>query len=90
VKAIRGTNNEETAPAVNETKKATALDWAEILDAFRVFPRIYLGFLLYVIWDLHVWYLEHAENPNVYAPLAFGCVSAVFGFYMGSGRKWGG
>lgn len=73
-----------------EGAKAWLLDFAEIMDALRVFPRIYLGFFLYVIWDLHVWYTTNTDNPDLYAPLAFGCVSGVFGFYMGTGRKWGG
>ena len=75
---------------MNESTKQAILDWAEILDAFRVFPRIYLGFFLLFIYDLHQWYTGVADNPDIYANLVFGSISALTGFYMGTGRKWGG
>lgn len=75
---------------MNETWKKALMDWAEILDAFRVFPRAYLGFFLFFIWDLHQWYTTVAVQPDVYANLVFGAISVLTGFYMGSGRKWGG
>ena len=74
---------------MNETKQQF-LDGAEIVDAWRVFPRLYLGFFLLFIWDLHQWYTTVADNPDIYANLVFGSISALTGFYMGSGRKWGG
>jgi hypothetical protein len=70
--------------------KQRFLDGAEIVDAWRVFPRLYLGFFLLFIWDLHDWYTTVADNPDIYANLVFGSISALTGFYMGSGRKWGG
>lgn len=66
------------------------LDAAEVVDAWRVFPRLYLGFFLLFIWDLHQWYTTVAEQPDYYANLVFGSISALTGFYMGTGRKWGG
>jgi hypothetical protein len=70
--------------------KQVVLDVAELLDALRIFPRLYLGFFLLFIWDLHHWYTTVAGNPDIYANLVFGSISALTGFYMGSGRKWGG
>ena len=66
------------------------LDFAEVLDAMRFFPRLYLGVFLVFIWDLHQWYTAVAVNPDYYANLVFGSISALTGFYMGTGRKWGG
>lgn len=71
-------------------KKQAWLDFAEVLDALRVFPRLYLGFFLFFIWELHQWYSTEATNPDIYANLVFGAISALTGFYMGTGRKWGG
>jgi hypothetical protein len=68
--------------------KKLLLDAAEILDAWRVFPRVYLGFFLLVLWDLHSWYIGVAVNPDIYANLVFGVVGTVFGLYMNSGRNW--
>ena len=70
--------------------KAAFMDFAEVLDALRIFPRLYLGFFLLFIWDLHNWYTTVADNPDIYANLVFGSISALTGFYMGSGREWGG
>jgi hypothetical protein len=70
--------------------KQRLLDAAEVVDAWRVFPRLYLGFFLLFIYDLHQWYTTVAVAPDYYANLVFGCISVLTGFYMGSGRKWGG
>lgn len=68
--------------------KAGFLDFAEVLDALRVFPRVYLGFFLFFLFDLHSWYTTKAQNPDIYANLVFGCIAVLTGFYMGTGRKW--
>lgn len=64
------------------------LDGAEIVDAWRVWPRIFVSVLLYQLIDLHQWYMTKADNPDFYAPLVFGVVGAITGWYMSSGRKW--
>ena len=68
--------------------KAAFMGFAEVLDALRIFPRLYLGFFLIFIWDLHQWYTTVAQSPDVYANLVFGSIAALTGFYMGTGRKW--
>ena len=78
------------SPSQTSSLKGWFLDVAEVIDALRVFPRVYLGFFLLFIWDLHQWYTTVAGNPDIYANLVFGSISALTGFYMGSGRKWGG
>ena len=70
--------------------KQAWLDVAEIVDAWRVFPRLYLALFWYFLWDVHQWYTAAAATSDVYANLVFGSISALTGFYMGSGRKWGG
>lgn len=81
---------ESTSPSEIYTLKARVMDFAEVVDALRVFPRLYLGFFLLFIYDLHQWYTTVADNPDVYANMVFGSISALTGFYMGTGRKWGG
>jgi hypothetical protein len=82
--------NESHSPSPTSSLKGRFLDVAEVLDALRVFPRLYLGFFLLFIWDLHQWYTSVAVQPDYYANLVFGAISALTGFYMGTGRKWGG
>ena len=69
-------------------KKEFWLDAAEVVDAWRVFPRMYLLLFAYFLWDLHNWYITVASNPDIYANLVFGAISALTGWYMGTGRSW--
>ena len=68
--------------------KRVFMDAAEVVDAWRVFPRLYLLMFAYFLWDLHQWYVIVAVQPDYYANLVFGSISVLTGFYMGSGRKW--
>ena len=70
--------------------KAELLSAAEVVDAWRIFPRVYLAVYLYFLWDVHTWYkgLQTAAYPDAYAALIWGAISALTGFYIGSGRKW--
>ena len=76
--------------AGNARMKQSLLDAAEVVDAWRVFPRFYMGMFAYFLWDLHVWYQPLASNPDYYANLVFGVVGVVTGLYMNTGRRWGG
>ena len=80
--------NQSPSPLPTNSLKRRVLDVAEVLDALRVFPRLYLGFFLLFIYDLHQWYTTVATNPDIYANLVFGSISALTGFYMGTGRNW--
>ena len=71
--------------------KARLLDAAEVIDAYRVFPRLFCGVLLWVIVDMHIWYtnLPAAPFPQWYVGIGWGAIAAVTKFYVDSGRKWG-
>lgn len=66
------------------------LDLAEVVDAWRVFPRIFLAIYLFFLWDVHLWYTLESDIllPDAYAGLVWGAISYLTGFYLGSGRKW--
>lgn len=69
--------------------KQTFLDLAEILDAYRVFPRIYMGFFLFMVWDVHEWYkAEAGPYPEWYTTVLWGAVGYITGVYTKSGRAW--
>ena len=80
--------NQSPSPSLTVSRKQRILDVAEVFDALRIFPRLYLGFFLLFIYDLHQWYTTVASNPDIYANLVFGSISALTGFYMGTGRAW--
>ncbi len=76
---------------MNNNNNTKALYWAEIIDAYRVIPRIlltfYWGLLLYVSF----WFMG-LKDPTT-AQAAFPSVltavlPAVHGLYQSSGRKW--
>lgn len=66
------------------------LDAAEVLDAWRVFPRGFMLIYIYILWDVHSWYKLNAVYPDVYVNVVWGAVGVMTGFYVQSGRKWGG
>lgn len=67
------------------------LDAAEIVDAWRVFPRIFNGVLIWLLVDMHLWYrsLPEVPFPQFYVIAVWGAIAAVNKFYVDSGRKWG-
>ena len=83
--------NKSPSPLPTNSLKQRFLDSAEVVDAWRVFPRLYLAVYLYILWDVHSWYkaLPSTAYPDAYAALIWGAISVLTGFYLGSGRKWG-
>lgn len=66
------------------------LDAAEVVDAWRVFPRLFMVLYIAILWDVHTWYRGVAEYPDIYVNVVWGAVGVMTGFYIQSGRKWGG
>lgn len=66
------------------------LDTAEVIDAWRVFPRSFMVIYILILWDVHCWYKVNAVYPDVYVNVVWGAVGVMTGFYIQSGRKWGG
>jgi hypothetical protein len=71
--------------------KQHMLDVAETTDAWRVFPRLFLGLLYVVLADTHRWYLlldDRGAYEAAYVTAVWGAVAAVTKFYVETGRKW--
>lgn len=70
--------------------KQNFLDVAEIVDAYRVFPRLYLIVFLYILWDVHSFLKTTIppESAHLYGNMVWGAVGAMTGFYVATGRKW--
>jgi hypothetical protein len=71
--------------------KQSFLDVAETVDAWRVFPRLFLCIFYVILIDVHYWYLA-LENRGPYelgyVTAIWGAVAAVTKFYVDSGRNW--
>lgn len=74
------------------TVKSNLLSFAELVDAYRVFPRTFLAYYGYLLLDAHYWYI-HLEVPletqTDYLQWLWGAAGVVTVFYLKSGRNWG-
>jgi hypothetical protein len=71
--------------------KQLFLDIAETMDAWRVFPRLFLCIFYIVLVDVHYWYLALETRGTYelgYVTAVWGAVAAVTKFYVDSGRNW--
>lgn len=71
--------------------KEWALSGAEIADAWRVLPRIFMGIFLWLLVDAHFWYKSvdvPTETQQWYLNVLWVAVAGVTKFYLDSGRKW--
>jgi len=63
----------------------------EIVDAGRLFPRLFMGMTAFLVWDVVQWYQALSDPNTQQASLVVtvtGIIPAVFTFYLNSGRKW--
>lgn len=64
---------------------------AELVDAYRVVPRIVLIGYGYLLWDTHVWYSalpDPTTTQTAYATLLWGACTVITAWYINTGRKW--
>jgi hypothetical protein len=82
--------------------KQTWLDWAELVDSYRVFPRLFLmacfWWVVVVGQDLLNWYIalpkdERGIEATGFASVVFlgilGFLKLVYNTYSAAGRAWG-
>ena len=72
--------------------KQQKLDWAELIDAYRIFPRLFiLAYICLVLysgwWIFHIPVIETVHTGLVLGILAVG--AAWFNSYVKSGRDYG-
>lgn len=71
--------------------KKVLLDWAEITDAWRIFPRLVLTGYGLLCWELAKWVMAKADISASQAAFATGIIGLAVpmtAFYMQTGRKW--
>jgi len=65
--------------------------WAEVVDAYRVVPRVLVFGYGVMLYHVSVWFMALADptgSQAAFASTVFGAAAAVFGLYTGTGRKW--
>jgi hypothetical protein len=81
--------------------KVTVLGWAECIDAYRVFPRLFLAICLawsvalnyeLMRWYMHLPHEERGLEASGFASIAFvavmGFLKLVYTTYSSTGRDW--
>lgn len=67
---------------------------AQHFDDFRIFPRLVLGFMAYMLWEFHQWFTQDGtivitdmmEWTLVGYATVIGAYVGFFKFYMDSGK----
>ena len=60
---------------------------AKTIDAWRIFPRVFVGVYIYLLYAVVIWFMTIAEPNLEQAGLVSGVVgamAAVFGIYAGT------
>lgn len=68
-----------------------SLKYAEILDAYRVVPRILLLGFGYLVWYVVQWYTgltEPSTQQTAFVSAVVGVTAPITAFYFNTGRKW--
>lgn len=64
---------------------------AEVIDAYRLVPRLFMLGYGFLVWDTHMWYtaLEAPTTQQVsYADAIYVGAAMLTGWYYQTGRKW--
>lgn len=68
-----------------------ALKYAEIIDAYRVVPRVILIGFGYLLWFVVQWYTELSDpttQQTAFVSAVIGITAPITAFYFQTGRKW--
>tara|TARA_R110002020_G_scaffold15306_2_gene54723 strand:+ start:1208 stop:1525 length:318 start_codon:yes stop_codon:yes gene_type:complete len=60
---------------------------ARTVDAWRIFPRVFVGVYIYLLYEVVIWFMT-LEEPNLeqagLVSVVVGAMAAVFGIYAGT------
>lgn len=63
---------------------------AKTVDAWRIFPRIFVTVYIVLLYDVVTWFME-LEQPNLeqagLVSIVVGAMAAVFGIYAGTNKQ---
>ena len=66
------------------------IDLAKAIDAWRIFPRIFITTYIFLLYKVTVWFMALPDPNNAQAGLVsvvVGAGAAWFGLYAGTGPK---
>ena len=62
---------------------------AKTIDAWRIFPRVFVGVYIYLLYEVVIWFMT-LDEPNLeqagLVSVVVGAMAAVFGIYAGTSQ----
>lgn len=71
--------------------KEHMLSYAELIDAYRLIPRLLLIGYAYMLYSTTVWFMSLQEplgSQSAVIATVWGAAAGITGFYNMTGRKW--
>ena len=74
----------------SKNKYQGLIDLAKAVDAWRIFPRLFLSVYIFLLYKTVIWYMA-LPNPTLeqsgLISIVVGAGAAWFGLYAGTGKK---
>ncbi len=74
----------------SKNKYQGSIDLARAVDAWRIFPRVFITTYIYLLYKVVIWYME-LGNPTMeqsgLVSIVVGAGAAWFGLYAGTSKK---
>ena len=74
----------------SKNKYQNLIDLAKAVDAWRIFPRLFLSVYIFLLYKTVLWYMD-LPNPSLeqsgLISIVVGAGAAWFGLYAGTGKK---
>ena len=71
-------------------KYQTFIDLAKAIDAWRIFPRVFISVYIFLLYKVTMWFMA-LESPTLeqsgLVSIVVGAGAAWFGLYAGTGKK---
>ena len=74
----------------SKNKYQSWIDMARAIDAWRIFPRVFISTYIFLLYKVVIWYME-LPNPTMeqsgLVSIVVGAGAAWFGLYAGTSKK---
>ena len=74
----------------SKNKYQSWIDMARAVDAWRIFPRVFISTYIFLLYKVVIWYME-LPNPTMeqsgLVSIVVGAGAAWFGLYAGTSKK---
>ena len=67
------------------------LDWAEVIDAHRIFPKVFVFGYGILCWKMALWYMvleKPTTEQTAFVTIVVSVFAPLFNWYAQGGRRW--